>query len=67
MSGKCVCKRCGNVTPVENSDKTFSCKYCERCRTTEEIMMDLGCDCCNPKNPLCLAAPSAIECPRAVF
>lgn len=67
MTGKLTCNRCGNVTPVENSENNYTCKYCEKCRTKVEIMMDLGCDCCNPKNPLCLGKPSAIECPRAVF
>jgi hypothetical protein len=63
-TGKVTCQRCGRVTPVKGTTKNYTSPNCPRCKTAAEYLTDLGCERCNPKAPLCLAAPSVIACPR---
>lgn len=67
MAGTVTCRRCGDKTPIENSDKNYTAPSCEKCRTISEVINDLGCDKCTKADPMCIGAPGAIACPRRFF
>jgi len=67
MTGKVLCLRCNTETVVNGSNKHYISKYCENCRTKEELALDLGCAVCDPLQPLCLTVPSGFDCPGGIF
>ena len=65
--GILTCRRCGSISPIRNRSGKFTCPYCEKCRTPQELERDLGCEACPPRAPLCLEAPTGFKCPKRVF
>jgi hypothetical protein len=65
--GTLTCRRCGSVSPVKNRPGKFTCPYCEKCRTPEELRQDLGCDTCLRSSPRCIGPPGGYVCPLGVF